>query len=51
MEPPIQWVSESFSPWVEGQGREADHSHTTSEVIKKTWIHTSTFHTPLWRSS
>jgi hypothetical protein len=25
-QPPIQWVPGAVSPWVERQGREADHS-------------------------
>jgi hypothetical protein len=32
-------------------GREADNSPSSSAEVKKTWIYTSTPHTPSWRSS
>jgi hypothetical protein len=40
-QPPIQWVP----------GREADHSPTSGVQVKKTWIYTSTPHTPSWCSA
>jgi hypothetical protein len=33
------------------QGSEADHSSAISAEVKKTWIYTSTPHTPAWRSA
>jgi hypothetical protein len=36
---------------VKRPGREADHSSPTSAEAKKKWIHTSTPHTPSWRSA
>jgi hypothetical protein len=49
-QPPIQWVTGALSPGVKRPGREADHSPSTSMEVRKTWIHTSTPHTPSWRS-
>jgi hypothetical protein len=41
-QPPIQWVPGALSPGVRRPDREADHSHPTSDKVKKTWIYTST---------
>jgi hypothetical protein len=43
---PIQWV-----PGIKQPGPEADNSRPTSAEVKKTWIYTSTSHTPSWRSA
>jgi hypothetical protein len=43
---PVQWVPGALSPGVKRQGREADHSLANSAEVKKTWIYTSTPHTP-----
>jgi hypothetical protein len=40
----------ALSPGVKPQGREADHSPSTNAQVNKTWIYTSTPHTPSWRS-
>jgi hypothetical protein len=42
-QPPIQWVPGAVSPGVRRQGREADHSASTSADVKKMWIYTYTF--------
>jgi hypothetical protein len=33
-QPPIQWVPESFYPWVKRQGHEAEHSPSSNAIIK-----------------
>jgi hypothetical protein len=38
----------ALSPWVKRPGSEADYSSPTSAEGKKTWIDTSTPHTPSW---
>jgi hypothetical protein len=43
---PIQWVLGALSSSVKRPGREADHSTETSAEVKKTWVYTSTPHTP-----
>jgi hypothetical protein len=40
-----------FCPGVKRPGREADHSPPTSAEVKKTWIYTSSPHTPSWRTA
>jgi hypothetical protein len=41
-QPPIQRVPKALSSGVKRQGRQADHSPPTNDVVKKTWIYTST---------
>jgi hypothetical protein len=41
-QPPIQWVPGALSPGVKRQGREVDHTPSTSAEVEKTWIYTST---------
>jgi hypothetical protein len=48
---PIQWVPGALSPGVKRPGCEVDHSPQTSAEVRKTWIYTSTPHTPSWRSA
>jgi hypothetical protein len=50
-QPPIQWLPGDLSPGVKRQKREADHLPSTTAQVKKTWIYTSTPHTPSWRSA
>jgi hypothetical protein len=38
-------------PGVKRQGREADHSLSTSADVRKTWIYTTTTHTSTWCSA
>jgi hypothetical protein len=40
-QPPVQWVSGTLSPGVKRPEREADHSPSSSEEVKNTWIYTS----------
>jgi hypothetical protein len=47
---PMQWVPGTVSPEMKRQGRDADYSTPTSDEVKKTWIYTSTPHTPSWYS-
>jgi hypothetical protein len=46
----IQCILGTLSPGVMRPGREADYSPPASSKVKKTWIYTSTPHTPSWRS-
>jgi hypothetical protein len=39
---PIQWVTGALSPGVKWQGRDADHSPTSSAEVKNAWNYTST---------
>jgi hypothetical protein len=39
---PIQWVPGALSLTVKRQGREADHSHPSSAVVKSAWSYNST---------
>jgi hypothetical protein len=41
-QPPIQWVPEALSLGVKQPGREANHSPSSSEEVKKAWSYTST---------
>jgi hypothetical protein len=50
-QPPIQWVPVALSPGIKRQGHEADHSLPTSADVKKTWVYTSTSHTPSLHSA
>jgi hypothetical protein len=47
-QPPIQGVARPLSLVVKRPGREGDHSPRTSTEVKKTWVYTSTPHTPSW---
>jgi hypothetical protein len=37
-------------PGIKRPGRKADHGPPTNDKVKKTWIYTSTPHTPSWLS-
>jgi hypothetical protein len=50
-QPPIQWEPGALSPGVKRPGREVDHSPLTSAKVNKTWLYTSTPHTPSWHSA
>jgi hypothetical protein len=41
-QPPLQWVPGALSSGVKRQGREAEHSSSTTAEVKKMWIYTST---------
>jgi hypothetical protein len=43
---PIQWVQEALSPGLQRPERETDHLPPSSVETNKTWIYTSTSHTP-----
>jgi hypothetical protein len=45
-QPPIQWAAGTLYPGIKGRGREADHSPSAGDEVKKMWICTSTPHAP-----